>query len=353
MQKTLTQEKLALIANGVPPSTAIEPSKDNLSQQYGGIHSGGWVNYLPSSWVAYVQLSRLSPPAALFLIFFPHFFGVIHAANNLGVPVTEVIRVCLLLFGGSFFCNNASHAWNDLVDAPIDKMISRTKTRPIPRGAITPFAAFVFAVSQAIGAASFLFFLPTDTAKATIPTIIGTIYYPYAKRHTHLPQLLLGFCLTWGIMVGSSAVGAVQPWTDPSTLFLLVASILWVILFDTIYAHQDLADDLKIGVKSLAVLFKNHAKALLWALYLGMSTCLLASGYYGHMGITYYVITVMGCVLSVGAMVMKVDLQNAASCWAWFSQGFWLTGLAISGGLLADYGVRNSPGLLNLFRSLP
>lgn len=328
------------ITNGKGNGTTISPeTKDGLSKQYGGVHSDGWVNRLPPSWVAYVQLSRLSPPAAFFLIFFPHFFGVLHAANTLSVPVpaTDVTRTCLLLFGGSFFCSNASHAWNDLVDAPIDKLIERTKTRPIPRGVITPYAAFIFAVSQAAGAASFLFFLPPDTIMATIPTIFGTIYYPYAKRHTHLPQLVLGFCLTWGIMVGSSAVGASKPWKDPSTVLLLVASILWVVLFDTIYAHQDLADDLKIGVKSMAVLFRNHAKALLWTLYVGMSACLLASGYYGDMGLAYYAITVGGCVTSVGAMISKVDLESSASCWLWFSQGFWLTGLAISGGLLADY----------------
>jgi 4-hydroxybenzoate polyprenyltransferase len=324
----------------VPKGIARQGSKDGLSKQYGGLHPEGWVSRLPSSWIAYVQLSRLSPPAALFLIFFPHLFGVIHAANTISVPATEVSRTCLLLFGGSFFCNNASHAWNDLVDAPIDKLIARTKTRPIPRGAITPRAAFIFAVSQAIAAASFLFFLPADTAKATIPTIIGTIYYPYAKRHTHLPQLVLGFCLCWGIMVGSSAVGVVKPWTDPSTIFLLVASILWVVLFDTIYAHQDLADDVKIGVKSMAVLFRNQARALLWTLYLGMICSLLVSGYYGQLGLSYYAVTVLGCVLSVGTMIIKVDLKSPESCWLWFSQGFWLTGLAISGGLLADYCVR-------------
>ncbi|EUC42421.1 hypothetical protein COCMIDRAFT_103530 [Bipolaris oryzae ATCC 44560] len=315
---------------------ASQRSEDGLSKQYGGVHSEGWVNRLPSSWIAYVQLSRLSPPAALFLIFFPHLFGVIRAANTLNVPATEVIRTCLLLFGGSFFCSNASHAWNDLVDAPIDKAIARTKTRPIPRGAITPLAAFIFAVSQATGALSFLYFLPAESAKAAIPTVIGTIYYPYAKRHTNLSQLVLGFCLSWGIMVGSSAVGVIKPWTDPSTVFLLVASILWVILFDTIYAHQDLADDVKIGVKSIAVLFHHNARALLWALYLGMIASLVASGYHGQLGVLYYAFTVIGCMLSVGTMVVKVDLKSPASCWLWFSQGFWLTGLAIFGGLFAD-----------------
>ncbi|GKT43286.1 4-hydroxybenzoate polyprenyltransferase, mitochondrial [Colletotrichum spaethianum] len=320
---------------------------DGLSQQYGGVHAGGWVDLLPVSWIPYIQLSRLSPPAGLFLIYFPHIFGVLHAASVHDFPLQDVLRVSLVLLGGSFFCNNASHAWNDLIDAPIDAQIERTRTRPIPRGAITPRAAVIFACTQAIGAAAFLLFLPRDASIATIPTIIGTIYYPWAKRHTHLPQLVLGFCLTWGIMIGSSGMGVPSPWTDASTVSLLVASILWVVVFDTIYAHQDLADDLKVGVKSTAVFIQGFAKPALWLLFLGMTACLVSTGYYGGMGLPYYSLTVVGCVISVGSMVAKVDLEDPASCWRWFSQGFWLTGAAIASGLLAEYGVLSS-GLLGL-----
>src|SRR4051794_37399684 len=128
MGDTGIQEKLASTAHDGHNSIAMQDMKDGLSRQYGGVHAGGWVNFLPSSWVPYVQLSRLSPPAGFFLIYFPHFFGVMHAAKVHDISVFEATRVCLLLLAGSFFCNNASHAWNDLVDAPIDKMIARTKT---------------------------------------------------------------------------------------------------------------------------------------------------------------------------------------------------------------------------------
>lgn len=342
MGDTKKNQKPRAVANGNTNGIPNGIAKDlkGLSQQYGGVHAGGWVDLLPASWVPYVQLSRLSPPAGFFLIFFPHFFGVMHAASVHQSSINEVLRASGILLGGSFFCNNASHAWNDLIDASIDAKIARTKTRPIPRGAISPFSAFVFAVSQSLGAAAFLLFLPKDTAIATIPTIIGTTYYPFAKRHTHLPQLLLGFCLTWGIMIGSSCMGVEKPWTDPSTIYLLVASIIWVVIFDTIYAHQDLADDLKNGVKSMAVLFRNYAKVLLWTLFLGMIASLIASGFYGNMGVPYYTLTVAGCVFSVGTMVCKVDLSEPGSCWLWFSNGFWLTGLGIAGGLFAEYALQ-------------
>ncbi|KAH8166630.1 hypothetical protein CIB48_g1611 [Xylaria polymorpha] len=254
-----------------------------LSQQYGGIHARGWVDRLPASWIPYVQLSRLSPPAALLLIYFPHLFGVIHATSVYGRPLDHVAYVSLILLAGSFFCNNASHAWNDLVDASIDTLVSRTKTRPIPRGSITRRAAFLFTVSQALGAAACLFPLSRDTAVIAIPNIVATTYYPYAKRHTHLPQVVLGFCLSWGCFVGSSALGVDTPWKDPALLCLFVASISWVVIFDTIYAHQDINDDLRHGVKSMAVLLQGRAKPLLLSLCLFMSLALMSSGYLAKM----------------------------------------------------------------------
>ncbi|KAK2603999.1 hypothetical protein QQS21_003835 [Conoideocrella luteorostrata] len=300
-----------------PPEVSLTPTSKSLdvpvekplSQQYGGVHAGGWVNRLPKAWIPYVQLSRLSPPAGFILIYLPHLFGVIHAASMTHGSIESVLYVSGVLLVGSLFCNNSSHAWNDLVDAPIDAQIERTKTRPIPRGAISP----------------------------TFPTIIGTIYYPFAKRHTHLPQVVLGFCLTWGIMIGSSAMGVEKPWADTSTVCLLLGSVLWVILFDIIYAHQDLADDMKVGVKSLAVLINGYAKPFLWTLVMVMTLLLYYSGVYGEMGPLYFLITVGGCASSVGAMVALVDLKDPASCWMWFANGFWLTGTSIVAGLVANY----------------
>ncbi|EAW12872.1 4-hydroxybenzoate octaprenyltransferase [Aspergillus clavatus NRRL 1] len=317
-------------------NTADGMSKASLSKQYGGDHAEGWIGHLPPAWIPYIQLCRLSPPAAFFLIYFPHLFGILHAATTHGLPAHDVLRTSLILAGGSFFYSNACHAWNDLVDAPIDKLVARTCSRPIPRGAITPAAAFLFTCTQAVAAAAFLLLLPARTALVTIPTIVTMTYYPYAKRHTHFPQLVLGFCLTWAIMVGSSALGVPEPWTDPSAVCLLLAATLWVVIFDTIYAHQDVADDRKIGVKSTAALFGSSSRLFLGVLFLSMVGLLSGCGYYGNLGLPFYCVTVGGCVLAVGGMVFLVDLKNSASCWVWFSQGFWLAGGAISGGLLLE-----------------
>ncbi|KAK4154500.1 4-hydroxybenzoate polyprenyltransferase [Chaetomidium leptoderma] len=324
-----------------------------LSTQYGGFHAkGSWVDLVPASWVPYVQLCRLSPPAGLFLIYFPPVFGVLHAAATHHRPLSEVLYACAVLLCASFFGNNAAHAWNDIVDAPIDARIERTRTRPIPRGTISPTSALLFALTQLLGllATLHLFLPPQNNLNpnnvvatpllAATPAILASVYYPYAKRHTHLPQVVLGFCLTWSTMVGGCAVGIAAPWRGASERWLLAGCILWVVIFDTVYAHQDVVDDVRVGVKSTAVLLRGgraRARAVLWLLLGAMVMALVQAGRCAAFGWPYYVLSVGGGVVSVGAMVARVDLQDPASCWSWFSKGFWLTGLVISGGLLVEY----------------
>ncbi|KAI2643724.1 UbiA prenyltransferase family-domain-containing protein [Xylaria nigripes] len=334
------------------PTSAVLDDTDIISKQYGGIHAGGWVGCLPASWVPYVQLARLSPPAALFLIFFPHFFGIILAASIQRSPTAEVLRASLVMLGGSFFFSNAAHGWNDLIDAPIDQAISRTSKRPIPRGAITPRAALVFTLSQGLGAALFLPLMPRGSTIYAVPNIIGTIYYPWAKRHTNFPQLVLGWCLAWGIIMGSCSMG-LKPftggpfgyetsthagvWVQPSIACVFFASILWTIIYDTIYAHQDLKDDLKVGVKSMAVLFGDFTKLFLWLILGCMVALLCMAGVLEQMGWQYYGIAAGGSALSLGVMISSVQLKDSTSCWWWFRYGFWLAGSSVAGGLLSEY----------------
>ncbi|KAI5865271.1 UbiA prenyltransferase [Durotheca rogersii] len=332
----------------LPEEPPVVFQNNELAQQYGGGHAGGWVGRLPSSWVPYVQLARLSPPAALFLIYFPHFFGVLLAAIIQKSPLSQVLRASLVMLGGSFFFSNAAHGWNDLIDAPIDKAIARTSKRPIPRGAITPRAAFVFTITQAVGAALFLLLMPSGTAVYAVPNIIGTAYYPWAKRHTNFAQLVLGFCLAYGIVMGSCTMG-LKPftggpfgatdkvWVEPSIASLLLASVLWTVIYDTIYAHQDVKDDIKVGLKSIAVLFRDWTKPLLWLLLACMVSLLYLCGTLLNMRTPFYAIAGGGSLLSLGAMIANVELKDSASCWWWFRYGFWLAGGAIAGGLLSQY----------------
>lgn len=322
-----------------------------LASQYGGNSRIGWVSYLPASWVPYIQLARLSPPAGLFLVYFPHLFGVLHGAIICQASFNRTTNAVIVTFAGSFFVSNAIHIWNDLVDAPLDAMVQRTRFRPIPRGAVSPRAALYFTASQAIGSLVLLAFIGSreGNIKAlmyALPSVLAWTYYPWAKRHTNYSQVVLGFCLAWGIVMGSLAEGVdtfafgpssgPQPAIDYSATCLFFASILWTVIYDTIYAHQDLKDDLKAGIKSLAVLYQDRTKPLLWCLLSIMASLLVVCGMLRGMGVAYYTLTVGGSSMALGLMILKVELRSSESCWWWFRNGFWFAGGAIVVGLLAE-----------------
>ena len=322
-----------------------------LARQYGGNDDTGWLSRLPNSWLPYVQLARLSPPAGLFLIYFPHLFGTLHGAILRQASPTVLLQSSALMLGGSFFVSNAIHIWNDLIDAPLDLLVERTRNRPIPRGAVSSFAAMIFTTTQAISAALFLPFLPScplQSALYAVPSVIGWTYYPWAKRHTNYPQFVLGFCLAWGTVMGSLAIGLQVFVIDTfgfgwdtrveySSLCLLLACIIWTVIYDTIYAHQDVKDDLKAGIKSLAVLYRDRTKVLLWQLLALMTVLLLMCGWLSEMSVIYYAIAVGGEMISLGLMIARVDLKSTKSCWWWFGNGFWYTGGLIAGGLFFEY----------------
>ncbi|KAH8702716.1 hypothetical protein GQ44DRAFT_717452 [Phaeosphaeriaceae sp. PMI808] len=294
-----------------------------LAYQYGGNHKGGWLAYVPDKWLPYVQLTRLSPPVGLFLIYIPHTFGILHAAiRNQSTPI-EVARASGLLFAGSFFNRN----------------------RPIPRGIISHLAAFLFTASQALMAALFVFAIPghwTENALYSIPGIIGWAYYPYAKLHTFWTQAVLGFCLSWGIVMGSISL-QLQPIAyktrqiDPATLMLFIASTCWTMIYDSVYAYQDIKDDLKIGVGSMAVLFKYRIKPVFWILVAAITTCLTLLGQWEEMGPVYYIFGVGGTTTCLALMVANVNLKDSSSCWWWFSNCFWGVGGFILVGLFSEY----------------
>ncbi|KAK7915171.1 hypothetical protein PG985_012874 [Apiospora marii] len=323
------------------PRSRSEPRQgENLAQQYGGYHTGRWISHLPASWIPFVQLARLSPPAGLCLVLFPHLFGLLNACILEPQPLGKVIRAFGLMATGSLFLSNAIHGWNDLIDAPIDKLVARTKHRPIVRGAVTPRAALLFTLSQALAAAAvLLLYLPDAAAKAAVPSIIFNFYYPWSKRHTHAAQLVLGVSLGWGVIVGTSAAdGASAPWKGDSTFVptacLFASSVLWTVVYDTIYAFQDIVDDQRVGLKSTAVLFQENTKYFLWVCLGAQIGLLSAHGYLLRSGAGYFVVAVGGCAAALGSMIARVDLKSPQSCWSWFRYGFWLAGGSITGGLL-------------------
>lgn len=347
----------------VKPGLPIADSASKLSQQYGGRHTANWVNQLPSSWVPYIQLARLSPPVGVCLVLFPHLFGFLHGTLLLKSNIrtyqvshpppnfVDLLSPFFLLVTGSFFLSNAIHGWNDLIDAPYDALVARTRQRPIVRGAVSKHGALLFTVSQA--AASYVLLatlLPNSeySMRIAAPSILANLYYPWAKRHTHFAQYVLGICLAWGVVVGTAGVLEAERaenkgfnvWLDElsrtSTACLAAAAMLWTVIYDTIYAFQDREDDVQVGLKSTAVLFGKWTKVFLSINLISLVTLLLYFGVSLKLGMLFFAFAIGGCVASLGAMILQVDLSKPQSCWWWFRYGFWLAGGSIGVGLLFE-----------------
>lgn len=255
--------------------------------------------------------------------------------------------------GGSFFVSNAIHIWDDLIDAPLDALVSRTKNRPIPRGAVSSNQALVFTITQGLCAAACLPFLNRDLGGLeaclwAMPSIVAWTCYTYAKRQTDFPQVVLGFCLAWGVVMGYLGVGlkpAVLNWkrrfpvvneVDRPAVCLFLACILWSVIYDSVYAHQDVEGDVKYGIKSLAVRYREQMKQTLWTLLGMMITLLVSCSVSAGFGASWYAVGVGGTGATLATMILRVRLRESSSCWWWFGRGFWWVGFAISGGLLAE-----------------
>ena len=316
------------------------PSKKHKAESVYKSPSKGWVSYLPSAFVPYIQLARLTSPAPIFLVYLPHLYGTLHAASLLSSEPTRVLNVNITLFLGSIFYSNAAHIWNDIIDAPLDRLVTRTAHRPIPRGAVTRLAATIFGLVQSFAAAALLLRLPPACALFVIPAVIGAAIYPFAKRFSSYPQILLGLTLAWGIIVGEVAMG-LDPFESmritASIGCLFLANTMWTIIYDVIYAHQDIDDDIKAGIGSMAVLYQRSAKTLLWIILAALSCLLIVGGVLSGMGPVYFVVSVLGTVITLGLMIQKVELRQPESCMWWFANSFWSTGGAMAVGLVGQY----------------
>lgn len=331
------------------PNGSKKSAKGTLDDQYGGNNKSGWMAYLPEHWLPYIQLARLSPPVGLVLIFLPYAFGLVYAAIRQHLFPADVAQAAVPLLCWSFFFSNGIHVWNDIVDAPLDAQVERTRKRPIPRGAVSTQAALVFAASQlGLGATTLRLILhenSVDDAVFGLPGIVLSFYYPYAKRHTYWTQVVLGLCLSWGIFIGALSVG-VTPYARETgefnipLLLLFAACTMWTMIYDSVYGFQDLKDDLKSNIKSMPVLFRFRIKPVFWVLLVLIELALGGMGRMHDFSLAYYGIAVGGTAASLGLMIARVDLESSKSCWIWFSKGFWYAGGAIIGGLLAEYATR-------------
>ena len=234
---------------------------------------------------------------------------------------------------------------NDLWDRNLDPHVERTKLRPIARGAVTPFNGVVFTGFQLLAGLGILLQFPTSCLFYGIPSLLLVASYPLAKRVTYYPQFVLGLTFSWGAIMGFPALG-VDLLSNSSALMaaacLYTSNIAWTVLYDMIYAHMDIKDDAKAGIKSIALKHDAQTKQILTGLAATQVVLLGAAGIAAGAGPAFFVGSCGGAVISLGLMIKKVDLKSVKDCWWWFVNGCWITGGTISFGMAIDYLIRFS-----------
>jgi len=234
---------------------------------------------------------------------------------------------------------------NDLWDRNLDPQVRRTRLRPIARGAITPFQGLAWTGVQLISGLGILLQFPFQCLFYGIPSLLLVATYPLAKRVTHYPQFVLGLTFSWGAMMGFPALGVdlLQDTTALTAAGLLYSScVAWTVLYDMIYAHMDIKDDVAAGIKSIAVRHETNTKAVLSGLAVVQISLLAAAGSAVGFGPVFFVGSCGGAAATLATMIWRVKLKSVENCWWWFRNGCYLTGGAISAGLLGEYAVRKN-----------
>jgi len=326
----------------------------------------GIFNILPDAWVPYAELMRLDRQAGFWAFYWHYLIGLGFAVNvepfssNIDIKTLAFLAAYLYIWTTVF--RGITCTWNDNLDQDFDRQVARCSVRPIPRGAVTTFQAHLFVAVQIVAGA--LILSPSSTSVFTHALLDGILLfiYPLLKRCTDFPQVELGFGLSYAIFIVSSMIGKdpLAPLFDPSldiagslsrlrqssqfrsATYLYLAGILWSVIFDTIYAHQDYEDDLKAGVKGLAVrLGRNGTKPALSTLAALQAYCLVLAGRNGGFGAAYYAISCAGTAVVLAKMLWSAKLDDSKSC-AWcFGPGSARVGAAITIGLFADFWLKN------------
>lgn len=303
----------------------------------------GLLSYLPSSWVPYAELVRLDKPAGTYYLFFPCLFSTLLAAPLSSAPPLTILSTSLLFLSGAVIMRGAGCAINDLWDRNLDPHVTRTRLRPIARGALTPFKALLFTGSQLLAGLAILLQFPLPCFYYATPSLLFVALYPLAKRVTYYPQAVLGLTFSWGAIMGFPALDISLLSSTPAltaAALLYTSNIAWTILYDMIYAHMDIKDDAKAGIKSIALKHDKETKQVLTGLAAVQIALLAGAGMAVGAGPAFFIGSCGGAALTLGIMIKRVNLKSVKDCWWWFVNGCWITGGVISAGLGADYLIR-------------
>ena len=292
--------------------------------------TGNWVDGLAPAFARpYLRLTRLDRPIGSWLLLMPCWWSAGLAGMQAG-KLPSLWHI-VLFFIGAFAMRGAGCTWNDLVDRDLDGRVERTRSRPIPSGQVSVPQAAVFLLLQALAGLLVLLQFNRFTIYCGLASLLVVVIYPFMKRNTYWPQIVLGLAFSWGALMGwPAAFGRL----DFPALLLYAGSICWVIGYDTIYAHQDREDDALIGIKSTALLFKERTRPMLAAFYAAAVGLIGLAGVTAGGGIVF--------MLGLGAFAAhlawqtaRLNIEDPANCLTVFRSNR-DAGLILFAGLLLD-----------------
>lgn len=275
----------------------------------------------------YAQLMRLHRPIGILLLLWPTLWALWIAGH--GRPDPRVFFVFVL---GVVLMRSAGCVINDYADRDFDPHVERTRDRPIAAGRVRPREALTLFAALCLVAFALVLTLNRLTILLSFAGAFLAATYPFLKRYTHLPQFYLGMAFGWGIPMAFAA----QTGSMPGLAWVLfAANICWSVAYDTAYAMVDREDDLKVGVKSTAILFGRYDRAMIFAFHIATIVLLALAGTLADLGLGYYA----GLAAALGFALYQQRLmrhRDRDGCFRAFLNNNWF-GAAVFAGLLADY----------------
>ncbi|WP_298380561.1 4-hydroxybenzoate octaprenyltransferase [uncultured Bradyrhizobium sp.] len=272
--------------------------------------TGNWVDTHAPVWSRpYLRLARYDRPIGSWLLLMPCWWSAALAAG-VAHDVRSLPLVVLLFFIGAFVMRGAGCTWNDITDRDLDARVERTRSRPIPAGQVTVTQAVVFMVLQALIGLAVLLQFNRFAVITGIASLAIVAIYPFMKRITWWPQVVLGLAFSYGALMGFAVM---LERIDAAAIALYAGSIAWVIAYDTIYAHQDAEDDALIGVKSTARLFgeRTHRALVIFyglaVLLIGVAFALAGARWPAWIGLAAF-------ALHLAWQVRRLDTSDPALC---------------------------------------
>jgi len=263
----------------------------------------------------YMRLMRFDRPVGTLLLLWPTLAALWIAAD--GRPSLELVVIFTL---GTVVMRAAGCVINDYADRDLDAHVARTRDRPLARKQISEWEALTLFALLLATALVLVFFLNEFTQRLAVGGAAIATLYPFMKRWTYLPQLALGAAFSWGIVMAFAATGAGLG--DPAWL-MFIASLLWIVSYDMLYAMVDRDDDLRVGIKSTAILFGNADRAMVAALQASTVVTLALLGLRMQFGIGYFLGIAVAAVLFINQQRLIRD-RKPAHCFAAFRNNVWV-----------------------------